>query len=83
MTIGEHGSKDYEVDIDDLLLEQAHVTQVFPESTELAVEFTAGTPANSWGTWAEIVDDTPVTPVTFSSKIADSDAHISAIQVED
>ena len=82
MTIGEHGSKDYETILDELQLEQSHTTRIFPESTELGIEFTAGTPANSWSAWAEIEDDTPVTPVKFSSKAATEDLHICAIQIE-
>lgn len=81
MVLGEHGSKDYEVDIDNLLLEQAHETLIFPTASNRKVVFTAGTPANTWSAWAEIQDDdTP--PVTLSSLIT-SNIHVSALSIED
>ena len=83
MALGEHGQKNYDVVLNELQLEQSHTTQIFPESTELAVLFTAGGATNAWSTWAEIEDDTPGTPVKFTSKAATGALHICALQVED
>lgn len=71
-----------QADMDELLLEMQHDSLIFPDATERKVEFTAGSPANTFGTWVEIVDDTPVTPITFSSKFSQR-GHMSGILIED
>lgn len=73
---------DLEADVERLRLEMEHDSEIFPDSTALKVEFTAGTPANAWSAWAEVEDDTPVTPITFSSKII-KETHVSGILIED
>lgn len=70
-------------DVDILVLEAQHDSDIFPDSTERKVELTAGNPANTWSAWIELVDDTPVTPITFSSKCATKSTHISGLLVED
>ncbi|MBA7676475.1 hypothetical protein ES703_84716 [subsurface metagenome] len=71
------------VDLSPLLLEIRHDSELFPEDTNRKVELTAGAPANTWSDWAEIEDDTPVTPDTLSSKFATQLGHISGILIED
>jgi len=71
-----------EADLDQLRLEMEHDSDIFPDSTTRMVQFTAGTPADTWISWAEIEDDTPVTPVTFSSKVI-YETHLTGILVED
>lgn len=61
----------------DLILEQAHITFIFPEATNLTVTFTAGT-ANNWSEWAEIVDSGTT---TLSSKVIE-ETHFTALVVE-
>lgn len=80
--LGGYGPKNYDDVLDELMLEQAHETRIFPEFTDRGVEFTAGTPAHSWSAWAEIEDDTPVTTVKLSSK-AIRNLHLSACLIED
>jgi len=72
-----------QTDVDELILEMQHDSEIFPENTNRKVEFTAGAPANTWGAWAEVEDDTPVTPDTLSSKFATQVGHISGILIED
>lgn len=60
----------------DLVLEQAHVTYLFPEATNLTVTFTAGT-ANNWSEWVEITDGA----TTLSSKIT-TRTHLIALMIE-
>jgi len=67
--------------IDQLILEMQHESDIFPEDTDEAVTFTAGAPANTFGSWAEIAVDGNGT--TFSSKVATENAHISGILIED
>ena len=71
-----------QTDVDELILEMQHDSVLFPENTNRKVEFTAGNPANTWSAWAEIEDDTPVTPDTLSSKFT-TQAHLSGLLVED
>ncbi|MBA7602859.1 hypothetical protein ES703_09955 [subsurface metagenome] len=68
-------------DIALLIREIQHESCIFPEDTDETVTFTAGGVANTFGTWVEVAVD--VTGVTFSSKLADKNAHISAILIED
>ena len=67
-------------DIALLVLEARHESGIFPEDTDEVVTFTAGTPANTFGPWAEIAVDGNGT--TFSSKVATETGHISGILVE-
>ncbi|GAI11935.1 unnamed protein product, partial [marine sediment metagenome] len=69
-------------EVDRLRLEMEHDSEIFPDSTARAVEFTAGTPADTWSDWDEVEDDTPVTPITFSSKVI-RETHITGILIED
>ncbi|GAH81062.1 unnamed protein product [marine sediment metagenome] len=81
MALGEHGPKNYDAVFAELRLEQAHETRIFPEETDRIVEFTAGTPANSWSIWAEIEDDSTA-PKKLSDK-GTSNMHLSASLIED
>lgn len=66
--------------LDRIILEQQHLSYIFPEDTDLTVTFTAAA-ANIWSAWAEIQDDG--VPTTFSSKFAAQRGHISLVMVED
>ena len=66
--------------LDDLNLEAFHVSFFFPEDSNETITITAGGAINTFGAWAEIVDNNAV---TFSSKIASNIGHISMIGVED
>ena len=57
-----------------------HVSKVFPEDTDETVTVTAGGTNNTFGAWAEIVDNNAV---SLSSKFATSPGHICAIIIED
>jgi hypothetical protein len=57
-----------------------HMSNYFPEDTDETITFVAGGTANIFGAWAEIVDNNAV---TFSSKLAACEGHVSAILVED
>ena len=71
-----------QADMDQLRYEMEHDSEIFPDSTARIVEFTAGTPINTWSAWVEVEDDTPVTPITFSSKVI-GETHLSGILIED
>jgi len=58
---------------------QSHVSAIFPEDTDETVTVSAGGTANTFGAWAELVDDQAV---TLSSKFADNSGHIVAILIE-
>jgi len=62
----------------ELLHEVQHDTFLFPEDTNETVTCTAAA-ANTWLTWTELVDNNAV---TFSSKLATTEGHISAFVVE-
>lgn len=80
-TVGRAIIKELQTEVDDLILEMQHDSQLFPENTNRKVELAAGAPANTWGAWAEIEDDdTP--PVTLSSKII-CIVHLSGLLIED
>jgi len=82
-TLGRDIIEELQTEVDELILEMSHDSEIFPDSTELVCTFTAGTPANTWGAWVEIVDNTPVTPITFSSKFAAEAGHLSGALIED
>lgn len=65
--------------IDDIKEDLEHITAIFPEATNETVTFTAGGTNNTFGSWAEIVDNNAV---TFSSKAAASSIHLTSIQIE-
>ena len=69
-----------DTNVDELIVEEQHITAIFPEDTDETVTLAAGTPANTWGAWVEIVDDNSV---TLSSKATAVNMHISTIMVED
>ena len=65
-----------------LVVEASHDSEIYPDDTDRIVEFTAGTPANTWCAWTEVEDDdTPA--VTLSSKFAAQEGHVSGILIED
>lgn len=66
--------------VDAIYLEIAHNSEIFPVDTDETVIFTAGGTNHIWLAWTEIVDNNAV---TFSSKLAACDGHISAVLVED
>lgn len=66
--------------IEHIWLTQTHVSAVFPEDTDETVTVTAPAGVNTFGAWAELVDDQAV---ALSSKFADKPGHIVAIMVEE
>jgi len=75
-------AKEYNRETDSLEahgIEFHHETFLFPEDTNETVTFTAGSPANTFGNWAEIQDNNSV---TLSSKLASIDGHISGLMIE-
>lgn len=64
-----------------LYLDSQHESAIFPEDTDESVTFTAGTPGDTFNTWAEVKVDGNGT--TFSSKVAEEEGHISGILIED
>jgi len=66
--------------LDFLEEEAAHLSEIFPEDSNETVTFTAGGVADTFGAWAEIIDNNGV---TLSSKLADCEGHISSYMVED
>lgn len=80
-TVGRALIEELQTEVDELILEIQHDSEIFPDNTDRKVELAAGTPANTWSAWAEIQDDdTP--PVTFSSKII-CIVHLSGLLIED
>jgi len=73
-----NGSNAQEI-LNSLELESHHISDYFPEDSDETVTFTAGGVANTFGAWAEIVDNNAV---TFSSKLTTCDGHISAFLIE-
>ncbi len=59
---------------------QTHVTGLFPVSSANYVTFTAGNVANTFGTWAEIVDNAAN---KLSAAFATSHGHVTGILLED
>ena len=57
-----------------------HSTNIFPEDTDDYVTLTAGTPANTFGAWAEIQDDKAI---KFSAKFDENPGYITAVILED
>ncbi|MBW2363560.1 MAG: hypothetical protein JRF25_00515 [Deltaproteobacteria bacterium] len=65
--------------VEELYDDTFHLSQYFPEDSDETVTFTAGGTNNTFGAWAEIVDNNPV---TFSSKMATCNGHVSTVLVE-
>ena len=65
--------------LEELELEASHASYLFPEDTDETVTFTAGGTNNTFGAWVEIGDNNAV---TFSSKLASNEGHISASAIE-
>lgn len=65
--------------VDELINESSHLSYYFPEDSNEIITFTAGGGVNTFGAWAEIVDNNAV---TFSSKVASDIGHISLVSVE-
>jgi len=63
----------------EMQIEHSHVTNIFPEDSDETVTFTAHASADTFGAWAEIVDNNAV---TLSSKFAAAGGHITGIQAE-
>lgn len=61
-----------------LYIEMFHESHLFPEDSDESVTFTAGGANNTFGAWAEIVDNNAV---TLSSKFSTEDGHISSIKL--
>lgn len=70
-------------DVDVLLLSQAHDTFIFPDTSGLTCTLAAGGTNNAFGNWVEIVDSTTPTAITFTSKFASNNGHITGFQIED
>jgi len=68
-------------DVDYLLEEISHESKIFPEDTAHYCELSAGTGANTFGSWATI-EDSAGSPNDFSDVCASSDIHISGVVVE-
>ena len=65
--------------LEQIALELTHLSYIFPENSNETVTFTAGNVANTFGTWAEIVDNNAV---SLSSKFTAQEGHLSAILIE-
>ncbi len=63
---------------DDLHAQAEHEEHLFPEDTDETVTITAGGTNNTFGAWAEIVDNNAV---KLSSKYASEDMHLDHITI--
>lgn len=68
-------------DVVELLLEQNHVTYIFPATTDLICTLEAHASADTWSTWAE-VEDSDQTPNKLSDLNGSQVLHISSFTVE-
>jgi len=57
-----------------------HATTIFPGDTDLTCTLTAGQPADTFGTWAEVVDSDATTLLSF---FASKPGHLTVIQEEE
>jgi len=57
-----------------------HVSAIFPEDTDETVTVTAGGTNNTFGAWAELVDNNAV---KLSSKFDDDPGHVVAVLIEE
>lgn len=65
-------------DTDQLILEQAHVTRIFPATTDLTCTLTAHANPDTWSSWAEVQDSAVL---KFSSVVI-KDTHLSSMFIE-
>jgi len=65
--------------IEELYEDSFHLSQYFPEDSNETITLAAGGTNNTFGAWAEIVDNNAV---TFSSKLVACSAHISNVIIE-
>jgi len=72
-------SGDIEAILNFLKVDAAHESFIFPEDSDETITMTAHASVDTFSTWAEIVDNNAV---TFSSKLALKDGHISSIMAE-
>ena len=56
-----------------------HITSIFPDDTDLTCTLIAGTNANTWSLWIEIIDSGAT---TLSSLFADESGHLTSILIE-
>ena len=68
--------------LDNLMELAKHDTDVFPDEPSLNCILTAHADADTWSAWAEVVDDTPDTPITLSSKFAACKGHVTGMITE-
>ncbi|MBA7541438.1 hypothetical protein ES705_33751 [subsurface metagenome] len=80
--LGGHGPRSIRrllEDTDQLILEQAHATRIFPATTDLTCTLTAHASADTWGSWAEVQD-------SGGAKLSDLNGsqvlHISSVMIE-
>ncbi|GAH56787.1 unnamed protein product [marine sediment metagenome] len=82
MPLGGHGPRSINpilADTGELILEQAHITRVFPATTDLTCTLTANVVAHNWSAWAEVQD-------SGGAKLSDLNGsqvlHFSSIVIE-
>lgn len=68
-----------QAEVDELLLEISHDTEIFPEDTDEFITFTAGALDNEWSDWVEIEDGSGN---KFSDRAVAGNMHLSAIIIE-
>jgi len=66
--------------IEHMFLNHEHVSAIFPEDTDETVTVTAGGTNNTFGAWAELVDNNAV---KLSSKFDDDPGHVVAMLIEE
>lgn len=79
--LGGHGPRSIRrllEDTEELILEQAHVTQIFPATTDLTCTLTAHANPDTWSAWAEVQDS----GATKLSTLTTADLHVSALMIE-
>ncbi len=60
-----------------------HTSDIFPGDTDLLVTVTAHSSADTFNTWAELIDNTGGTPLTLSAIFAAEEGHIADVLIED
>jgi hypothetical protein len=68
VTNAEAAATTSDIILDKILLFNENISYLYPTSTVYDCTFTAGGTIDTFGDWAEIVDNTPVTPITLTSK---------------
>lgn len=82
--LGGHGPRSIRhllEDTDELILEQAHVTHIFPVTTNLTCTLTAHASADTWSSWAEVQDNAG-SPNKLSDLNGSQILHISSFMIE-